>query len=247
MLRIMKFGGTSVDTFEHRCYAIGKIQQELDQNHQVVAVISAMGRQNDPYSTASLLSFSQFLEPRQKDRLLAQGEILSSLVFENQCRQAGIRAHACTPTEIGILTDDSYQNAQVLQLNPSWIRYYLKDHEVVLVPGFIGLNSKGHLTTLGRGGSDQTAILMAEALQLKEVTIYTDVDGIYEEDPKKNAQAKRFTTLDYEACLELVLAGAKVMMPESVKLAQKRQIAFTVASTFKNQAGTKVVAKKEEN
>lgn len=243
MLCIMKFGGTSLNTREHRLYAIGKIKKQLKKNNKVLVVVSAMGRNEEPYSTNSLLRFTEHLPQAQKDRLVAQGEILSSLVFENECRNQGISAHACTPTETGIITDDRYQAARVLQVNPLWIHHYLQEMEVVIVPGFIGISMSGHITTLGRGGSDKTAILLADSLDVQQVKIYTDVDGIYNCDPKGNEDAKRHEALTFDECLALVNAGACVMMKESVELAKSKGILFTVSSTFKEGLGTKVGGK----
>lgn len=245
MLSVLKFGGTSLNTLEHRCYAISKIKKQLQKGNQVVVVVSAMGRKEEPYSTNSLLQFTDCLPESQKDRLVAQGEVLSSLVFENECRRQGIKAHACTPSETGIITDDHYQCARVLKVNPMWIHHYLQDMDVVIVPGFLGISLSGHLTTLGRGGSDKTAILMAVAMQVEQVNIYTDVDGIYDEDPKINDQAVRYDCLTFDECLNLIEGGACVMMKESVELAKSKNIPFTVSSTFSNTNGTKVFGKKE--
>ncbi len=240
MTVIMKFGGTSLSSDKNRAYAIAKIKKEVDRGNKVVVVVSAMGRREEPYSTMSLLQFSECLPDYQKDRLIAQGEILSSLVFENECRKEALLAHACTPTEIGILTDDSYGKAKVLQVNPMWIEHYLNIVDVVIVPGFIGLSLSGRVSTLGRGGSDKTAIVLADALKINPVYIYTDVDGIYERDPKHYPEAKRYPYLTFEQCLALVKAGACVMMKESVQFAQLKNIDFYVASTFKDSDGTKV-------
>ncbi len=244
MYKIMKFGGTSVNTEENRKCVINKIKKTLELGYKVVAIISAMGRKDEPYSTNTLRSFSAYLDGRQKDRLLAQGEILSSLVFENECRKYDILAHACTPSEIGIITDDHYQSAKVIHINPMWLNHHLKEVDVLIVPGFIGLSLSGHLTTLGKGGSDKTAILIADALDEKQVMIYTDVDGIYDLDPKLHLCAKKYNHLSYDECLSLVNQGACVMMKESVELAAKKGISFTVSSTFKDCDGTKVSGKK---
>lgn len=236
----MKFGGTSLNTLNHREFAINKIKNELKKGNKVVVVVSAMGRNDEPYSTHALLRFTDYLNARQKDRLLAQGEILSSLVFENECRKQGIKAHACTPSETGIITDDTYGTAVVLKTNTMWIDYYLKSEDVIVVPGFIGISQCGHVTTLGRGGSDKTAILLAKALNVDCVSVYTDVDGIYDQDPKMNASAKRYDWMSYTDCLKLIDEGSCVMMKDSVLLAQKHEIQFTVASTFQDSIGTKV-------
>ncbi len=240
MITVVKFGGTSLNTRENRYLAINKIKKELDKKNKVVVVVSAMGRKNEPYATNSLLSFCDYLPNHQKDRLIAQGEILSSLVFENQCREQGILAHACTPTETGLISDGFFGQAKVLQVNTMWLDFYLKTLDVVIVPGFIGLSLSGHITTLGRGGSDKTAILVADALNVGHVMIYTDVDGIYDIDPKKNTSAKKYKSLNYNECLILVNQGACVMMVESVELAKSKGITFTVASTFSMNEGTKV-------
>ncbi len=238
MIVIMKFGGTSLNTSEHRCLAINKIKQQLALNHQVVVVVSAMGRKNEPYSTNTLLEMGRYLNDKQCDRLISQGEVLSSLVFENECLAQGIQAHACTLSETGIITDDEHLCANVTEVNPMWILHYLQEVPVVIVPGFLGLSAQGHVTTLGRGGSDKTAILIAEALDVQHVWIFTDVDGIYDLDPKWHTDAKRYISLSYEECIELVENGACVMMLDSVLLARAKEIEFTVASTFVNSGGT---------
>jgi len=247
MLKIVKFGGTSVNTVCHRECAIKKIKNELNNGNKVLVVISAMGRNDEPYSTNTLLTFSKFLDDRQKDRLLAQGEILSTLVFENECREHGIKAHACTPSETGIITDDIHGCANVLKTEIMWIEHFFKTNDVIVVPGFIGVSQCGHITTLGRGGSDKTAILLAKAMNVNHVAIYTDVDGIYDKDPKRFASAKRYDYMSYAECLKLIDEGACVMMKESVLLAEKYGIKFSVASTFESVIGTKVGGNSEEN
>lgn len=243
MLKVMKFGGTSTDTEMHRHCAILKIKQALKEGYKIVVVVSAMGRNNEPYSTNTLMGFTDCLPPDAKDRLLAQGEILSSLVFENQCRKEGLNAHAFSATETGIITDDHYGAAKVLKVSLMWYKHYLNEADVLIVPGFIGISLSGHLTTLGKGGSDKTAILLSNALCAKETLIYTDVDGIYDLDPKENIHAKRYEKLSFDECLKLVEQGASVMMKESVELAKEKNIEFYVASTFKEGIGTKVSGK----
>lgn len=243
MLKVMKFGGTSVDTKAHRHCAILKIKQALKEGYKAVVVVSAMGRKNEPYSTNTLMSFTDCLQPEAKDRLLAQGEILSSLVFENQCRKEGVNAHAFTPSEVGIITDDGYGAAKVFKVSLMWYQHYLKENDVLIVPGFIGLSLSGHLTTLGKGGSDKTAILLSDALQADYTMIYTDVSGIYDSDPKQNPNAKKYTQLSFDECLKLVEQGASVMMKESVELAKAKNIEFYVSSFFKEEIGTKVCGK----
>lgn len=243
MLKVMKFGGTSVDSQAHRHCAIEKIKQALKAGYKTVVVVSAMGRKEEPYSTNTLMGFTDYLQPDAKDRLLAQGEILSSLVFENQCRQEGLNAHAFTASEAGILTDDHYGSAKVLKVSLMWYKHYLNEMDVLIVPGFIGLSLSGHLTTLGKGGSDKTAILLSDALSADCTVIYTDVAGIYDCDPKQNAQAKRYSWLSFDECLSLVKQGASVMMKESVELAKAKNIEFYVASTFSEGIGTKVSGK----
>ena len=192
-----------------------------------------MGRKGEAYSTSTLLEFTSSLKPAQKDRLVSQGEILSSLVFENQCYQQHIKAHACTPTETGIITDDNYGQAQVLQMNTMWILPYLKESNVVIVPGFNGLSMSGRITTLGRGGSNKTAVLLATALEVEHVEIFTDVDGIYDQDPKFNEKSQKYQTLSHDQCLDLIHAGSYVMMEESVELAKKAELILQLPPFFR--------------
>ncbi len=240
MLVVMKFGGTSVSNEENRDLAIKKVKDQLALGNQVIVVVSAIGREPEPYSTKVLAKFCEGLNGAQKDRCLSMGEILSSLAFENQCRKHNIETHACTPSELGIITDDSYGHAEVDCVCTMWLEHYLEKMKVVVVPGFIGLSNTGRVTTLGTGGSDKTALLLADAMKADEVIIYTDVCGIYDHDPKNDASATQYESISFDECLKLINSGAKVMMKDSVELAKQKNIPFTVACTFSDEKGTKV-------
>ena len=184
---VMKFGGTSVRSEESRSHAIKHIRSHAESGKQVVVVVSAMGRKGEPYATDTLISLLKDLgepvNPAELDSAMSIGEILSSAYFSHLLSQNGLPAQAFTGSLAGILTDDNPGNAEILGINPSRIRRALNEGKIAVVAGFQGATAEGDVRTLGRGGSDTSAVALASALKAEKVEIYSDVDGIANCDP----------------------------------------------------------------
>ena len=176
---VQKFGGTSVSSSESRRIVLKKIIDKVKEGYHVVVVVSAMGRKGSPYSTDSLLDLinKEALNPREIDLLLSCGEIISGVTLSSMIREKGYKAKVLTGRLAGIKTNDNFGNAEVLDVDPSNIINSLKDGNIVIVAGFQGVNSNGEITTLGRGGSDITAVVLGKALHCNQVEIFTTEEG----------------------------------------------------------------------
>ena len=237
-IHVIKFGGSSLKDAFSRDLAAARVLEHLEHADAVIAVVSAMGRFPDCYATDTLASLASHLSSKEKDRLMSLGETISSLVFLSCCKAHCIRGCAFTIEETGIMTDDNYQKAHVMHVSNQCLKKALKEYELIVVPGFTGVSLTGNIVTLGRGGSDYSAFLIAEALGVESVTIYTDVDGVYDKDPKKFDDAQIYHQLSCSELLNLIDSGAKVMQKESVLYAQKHNIEFEVRCTFHAEHGT---------
>lgn len=234
-IRIVKFGGTSISDDERCQYALD-IVKEKSLKDKIVVVISAMGRMGDPYATDTLASLgNEYLSEQEKARLLSTGEIVSSIRFSSKLRAMGINAYALSFKEGGIITDDNYNCAEILECDATEIKREIEEYDVLVVCGFIGMNHAGEITTLGRGGSDYTAVLVAKMLKVDEVEIYTDVDGIYDSDPKLNKKAKRYKEITYHNMLSL---HCRVLHDRSVDFAARNNIRILLKGTFSKGDGT---------
>lgn len=236
-LEICKFGGTSVSNDMRSQYACDIVKEKAKRN-KVLVVISAMGRLGDPYATDTLAALgNQYLSEQEMARLLSMGELVSSIRFCGQLRAMGLNAYALSFRENGICTDDNYSCANVVTLDNTEIIKLFESYDVLVCCGFVAMNALGEITTLGRGGSDFTAVLMAKMLGVSEVEIYTDVDGIYDSDPKVNLHAKRYKEITYHQMLAL---HSKVLHDRCVDFAAKNHIQIHLKSTFNKDSGTLV-------
>ena len=235
--KICKFGGTSISN-DVRCQCALNIVKKMNEKHKVIVVISAIGRMGDPYATDTLASMANpYISEQEKARLLSMGELISSISFSAKLRAMGLNAYALSFRESGIITDDNYECANVLKLDNSEILKLIEAYDVLVICGFVGMNLNGEITTLGRGGSDYSAVLVAKMLDVDEVEIYTDVDGIYDSDPKINIHAKRYHEITYHKMLAL---HSKVLHDKCVEFAQKNKIKIHLKGTFSNENGTLV-------
>ena len=233
--KICKFGGTSISNDERCQYALN-IVKKMSHTSKVVVVISAMGRKGDPYATDTLSELGNaYLSEQEKARLLSMGELVSSISFCAKLREMGLNAYALSFRESGIISDDNYECANVIKLDNSEISKLLEAYDILIVCGFVAMNSLGEITTLGRGGSDYTTVLVAKMLEINEVEIYTDVDGIYDSDPKKNIHAKRYQEITYHDMLSL---RCRVLHDQCVEYARKNKIRIHLKGTFSNEDGT---------
>ncbi|QGG48237.1 aspartate kinase [Heliorestis convoluta] len=247
---VQKFGGTSVATEEIRQQAIERILEARKKGYHVVVVVSAMGRFGEPYATDTLLSLTQSMDPdlptREKDLLMACGEIISGVVMTAQLRRSGIDALFLTGWQAGILTTDHYGEARILSVKPQRIFGELKEGKVVIVAGFQGSNEQKEITTLGRGGSDTTAVAIGAAMKAELVDIFTDVAGVMTADPRLVQRARFLNRLSYQEVCQLAQEGAKIIHPRAVDLAMQRHLTLRVRSTSSSAAGTLICDKDDE-
>ncbi len=239
---VQKFGGTSVATPESREKVLRIVEKNIQEGKHVVVVVSAMGREGSPYATDTLLSLighdTDRMDPKETDMLISTGEIISTVVLSYHLKCMGIKAHALTGGEAGIITDDQFMNAQVVQMNTGYVMELLEQGIVPIIAGFQGRNLKNMTTTLGRGGSDTTAALIGEAIGASAIEIYTDVDGIKTADPRVYAEAKTLDKISYEEVFQMADSGAKVIHKGAVEVAMRAGIPLVIKNTFSDHQGT---------
>lgn len=240
---VQKFGGTSTRSIETREHMYKNIIREHDKGNKVVAVVSAMGRYDDPYATDTLLSIvhTDQLTDEEIDRLTSIGETISTLVVKSELAKKGYTVETVTNAELGILTDSHHQNATITTVEGKHILDKLKNADIVICPGFQGYSQNGKITTLGRGGSDLSAVAIGVAIDANEVEIYSDVNGIYTADPRIVPDAKKLNYISYAEMLELSNNGAKVLNHRCVQLAAKHNIVIHARSSFDESQGTYVL------
>ena len=242
---VQKFGGTSVATPEKRRQATAKIREALEKGYGTVVVVSAMGRRGEPYATDTLITrvreVHPEIEPRELALLLNCGEIISAVFMVQTLRGYGIEAQAFTGGQSGILTDQTYDNARILEVDPEKIIKCLKNKRTAVVAGFQGINKEGEFTTLGRGGSDITASALGVVLGAETVEIFTDVDGVMTADPRVVSQARPVKVMTYNEICEMAHLGTKVIHPRAVEIAREGRVPLRVRSTFSEGEGTLIV------
>ena len=240
---VQKFGGTSTRSIETREHMYKNIIREHDKGNKVVAVVSAMGRYDDPYATDTLLSIvhTDQLTDEEIDRLTSIGETISTLVVKSELAKKGYVVDTVTNGELGILTDSHHQNATIATVEGKHILDKLKNADIVICPGFQGYSQNGKITTLGRGGSDLSAVAIGVAIDANEVEIYSDVNGIYTADPRIVPDAMKLNYISYSEMLELSKNGAKVLNHRCVQLAAKHDIVIHARSSFDESQGTYVL------
>ncbi len=226
---VLKFGGTSLGTAELRRIAADKIREAKENGEAPVAVVSAMGRAPDPYATDSLFALCKANgDGASADMLLSCGEIISAAVFASELHDLGIRAAAFTGAQAGIITDESFGAAKILRVEPDAVEAAVEEDVVPVVAGFQGISERGRITTLGRGGTDLTAIALAYALQAQRVDIYTDVPGTHSGDPAYVRGAHSLDRVSWEEMAELSLHGAQVMNRSAAALAQRTRTPYGI-------------------
>lgn len=233
----MKFGGTSLKNELTRTYVYRHIL-ENSLHYKIVVVVSAMGRYPDTYATDTLLSIgSDHLSKEEKARLVSMGEQIAALKICSDLLELGVCAYALPFFNAGIITDEHYDYAKVIKTDSKEIKEKLKKYDIVVIGGFIGISDHGNVTTLGRGGSDYSAALFAKMLDLHQVEIYTDVDGVYDKDPKTNDFAVKYDTLTYDEMLHM---KSRVLHDRCVYYAKEYEIEIHLKGTFSNVEGTTI-------
>jgi aspartate kinase len=240
--KILKFGGTSVGTVDRIQHVAKIIQKEYLNGNQVIAVVSAMsGKTNELVNLSEDISME--FDKREFDVLLSSGEQVSSALLAGALIKLKIKAKSWLNWQVPILTEGDHSNARIVNVNIKKINDYLENKGVAIIPGFQGISKNGDITTIGRGGSDATAVALAKLFDAQSCEIYTDVDGVFSTDPNKIPVAKKIDKISFDEMLELSSLGAKVMQPSAVQTAMMYNIPLEVKSTFTNRKGTKIFDK----
>jgi aspartate kinase len=230
-LIVQKYGGTSVGSTDRIRNVAKRVAHHRRAGHQLVVVVSAMsGETNRLLGLAKELSAAP--DPRELDVVAATGEQVTIGLLAIALREMGIPARSYTGGQVRVLTDNAYNKARILEIDQAAMRRDLDAGTVVVVAGFQGVDGEGNITTLGRGGSDTSAVALAAALKADECQIYTDVDGVYTTDPRIVPQARRLDTITFEEMLELASQGSKVLQIRSVEFAGKYLVKLRVLSSF---------------
>ena len=239
-LIVQKYGGTSVANLKRINHVAKRVAQTYDQGNDVVVILSAMAGITD-----SLINMAGKVteEPdkRELDVLLATGEQTTSALLAITLKSMNYPARSLLGHQVEVLTDQCHGNARILDIRADRIKEFLKDRHIVVVAGFQGCDPNGDITTLGRGGSDTSAVAIAAALKADVCEIYTDVDGVYTADPNICPQARKLATISYDEMLNMASLGAKVLQIRSVGFAKKYNIPIHVRSSFVEEEGTMVV------
>ena len=236
-LIVQKYGGTSVGSIECIEAVAKKISEFRDKGDDVVVVVSAMSGETNRL-TALAMEMMEQPTPREMDVLLSTGEQVTIALLCMALEKRGYGARSFTGGQVRILTDEAHTKARIREIDSSRIQAQLEQGEVVVVAGFQGVDESGDITTLGRGGSDITAVALAASLKAEECQIYTDVKGVYTTDPRVVEDAKLLKSITFEEMLELASLGTKVLQIRSVEFAGKYKVPLRVLSTFEEGAGT---------
>ena len=243
-LIVQKYGGTSVGSIERILAVADKVKRRHDQGDQVVVVVSAMsGETNRLIGLAREIDESN--DPREMDVLVSTGEQVTIALLSMALQKLGCQARSYTGGQVHILTDSAYSKARIRDIDGARVMADLEQRKVVVIAGFQGVDENGHITTLGRGGSDTTAVAMAAALKADECQIYTDVDGVYTTDPRVVPNARRLDRITFEEMLELASLGSKVLQIRSVEFAGKYNVPLRVLSSFEEGEGTLITFEEE--
>lgn len=244
MLIVQKYGGTSVGDLERIAHVAKRVSETQKAGNRVVVVVSAMsGETNKLISYAD--HFSRTPSQREMDLLLSSGERVTSALLAIALQEMGHSAIALTGRQAGITTDSKHTKARIESIDPHYMQKHLNEEKIVVVAGFQGVTPEGNVSTLGRGGSDLTAVAIAGALQADQCEIYSDVDGVFTTDPRIEPNAKMLEKISYDEMLELASLGAKVLQNRSVELAKKLNVTLLAKNTFNDSPGTLIT--KEEN
>ncbi|TFU01385.1 aspartate kinase [Polymorphobacter arshaanensis] len=241
---VMKFGGTSMAGIERIRGVAARVKREVEAGNEVAVIVSAMAGETD-----RLVGFcreaSALADPREYDVVVASGEQVTSGLLAIALQSAGLKARSWLGWQLPISTSDAHSSARIQDIDTTAVLKAMAGGEVAVVPGFQGLTADNRITTLGRGGSDTSAVALAAALKADRCDIYTDVDGVYTTDPRIVPRARKLDRITYEEMLELASVGAKVLQTRSVELAMKEKVRVQVLSSFSDAPGTMVVDEDE--
>ena len=241
---VLKFGGTSVGNLDRIKKVANIIASYKKKNIGVIVVSSAMsGATNDLIKKTKELSDK--FDPAEYDVLLSSGEQVACALIAGRLKYLGYKARSWMSWQIPIITDGPYSASRISKINKNKISKFINVDGIPIISGFQGINSDNRITTLGRGGTDATAIMLAKFFDASECNIYTDVDGVYTTDPRKYPKAKKINKISYDEMLEMASLGAKVMQPTSVQDAKLNDISFSVKSSFLKKKGTLITNSKK--
>ena len=239
---VLKFGGTSVGTIAKIKKVAEIIKQYRKKKFSVIVVSSAMSGVTNGLIKKSKSISSDFVS-HEYDTLVSSGEQVACSLIAGRLNHLGIKSRSWMAWQIPILTSGQYKNSRIVKIYTNKIIRYLKENGVPVITGFQGINNNNRVTTIGRGGSDASAILLAKYFKAKRCIIYTDVEGVFTTDPNKLKKAKKINVISYEEMLEMASLGAKVMQPVSIQDARLNRIDVEVKSSFKNKSGTLITKK----
>jgi len=246
-LIVQKFGGTSVGTTERIKNVARRVARWKAQGHRIILVPSAMAGETNRL-LALAREISPVPDPRELDVIAATGEQVTIGLLAMAMHAEGIKAKSFTGPQVGVLTDSTFTKARILKIDQHRIRKALAEDYVVVVAGFQGADEEGNITTLGRGGSDTSAVALAAAMKADECQIYTDVDGVYTTDPRVVPEARRLDTITFEEMLEMASLGSKVLQIRSVEFAGKYKVKLRVLSSFEEEnQGTLITVEEKGN
>ena len=241
---VQKFGGTSVGSTESIRNVANRVKSELDQDNQVAVVLSAMAGETD--RLIGLISeTAEFLDYREYDTIISAGEQVSAGLLSIRLQEMGIRSRSWLGWQIPVLTDGLHGKARILEIQSKDLENFMVAGGVPVIAGFQGVGPKNRISTLGRGGSDTSAVALAVALRADRCDIYTDVDGVYTADPRVVTKAKKLKKITYEEMLEMASLGTKVLQTRAVEMAMKFGQRLQVLSSFGDEQGTLVVEEDE--
>jgi len=245
MLIVQKYGGTSVGGLDRIENVANRVAKAREEGHDLVIVVSAMSGE-----TNKLIEYAQHFSKnpakKEMDMLLSSGERVTAALLSIALQAKGYDAVAMTGRQAGIVTDDLHTFARIESIDPTAMQNEIQEGKIIVVAGFQGVNKNGSVTTLGRGGSDLSAVALAAALKADQCEIYSDVDGIYTTDPRIEPNAKKLDAISYDEMLELASLGAKVLQSRSVELAKKLNVKLYAKSSFSDDKGT-LITKENEN
>jgi aspartate kinase len=245
-LIVQKYGGTSVGSIERIRNVAERVAKFKMLGHQVVVVLSAMSGE-----TNRLIALAKEIQkepdPREMDVLVSTGEQVTIALLAMALKDLGLKAKSYTGAQVRIVTDDAHTKARILSIDEGNLRADLDSGHVVVVAGFQGVDEKGNITTLGRGGSDTTGVALAAALKADECQIYTDVDGVYTTDPRIVPEARKLDTITFEEMLELASLGSKVLQIRSVEFAGKYKVKLRVLSSFEDEGEGTLITFEEDS
>ena len=239
-LIVQKFGGSSLASIQKIQKAAKKVKKEINSGNQVIVVVSALGKTTD-YLQSLINKIDDNGESKEIDSILASGEQISSGLMSLFLNKMGVKSRSFLGWQVPILTNKLYGQARILDIDITFLKKILKEGITPVIAGFQGVSDELRITTIGRGGSDTTAIAIASRVSADRCDVFTDVDGVFTTDPRLVKKAKKINQLTYDEMLEMASVGAQVLEPRAVSIAKKNNVPLIVKSSFRNVEGTKIL------